>query len=169
MKNSITKCLLWICIGLFVIGLAPTVKTHAACSHKWGLYVVRQATCTTSGIKTRKCVKCGVVAESISIPATGHNYSASVIEIQPTCVQEGVKRTTCTRCGASITSKMVPRGHDFRPATCTSPQMCKRCGVTTGVPAGHRWTAWIIEQEATGTVAQTAYRRCTVCGLVQRR
>lgn len=58
---------------------------------------------------------------------------------------------TCSKCGETRGEML---GHDFTAATCTSPAICKRCGITAGEKAPHTWT------KGNCTVPAT----CTVCG-----
>ncbi len=46
--------------------------------------------------------------------------------------------------------------HEWKPATCTAPKVCSKCGQTEGVALGHTW------QEATCTEP----KKCAVCGEV---
>ena len=54
-------------------------------------------------------------------------------------VQETPMETNCT--------------HNWQPATCEQPAICKLCGLSQGAPYGHQW------QDATCTSAQT----CNIC------
>lgn len=46
--------------------------------------------------------------------------------------------------------------HDWVPATCTSPQVCYKCGKTSGAAIAHNWTS--------ATCTEAMY--CTGCGLI---
>ena len=105
------------------------------------------ATCTTNQI----CTVCGVELK----PATGHNYQA-VITL-PTCTKEGYTTHTCLNCGDSYTDSITKaKGHTKgAPATCSTPQLCKDCGIELSPVLGHLPGA-----EATCTESQL----CLDCG-----
>lgn len=44
--------------------------------------------------------------------------------------------------------------HDWAPATCSSPSICRKCGKTTGTPLAHKWLS----------ATCTEPRRCSLCG-----
>ncbi|MBQ2580153.1 MAG: hypothetical protein II574_00835, partial [Ruminococcus sp.] len=98
------------------------------------------ASCTTNGVKTRKCTRTGCKAsETDVIVSEGHKFSEKVIA--PTCTENGCTEHTCSVCNYSYQDMVVEAlGHDFgnwetvKPATClengTKRQTCKRknCG-----------------------------------------
>ena len=60
--------------------------------------VVKEPTCTETGIKTATCSDCGKVIE-LEIAATGHNYTAK--NIPASCVEYPCIEYTCSTCGHS--------------------------------------------------------------------
>lgn len=73
---------------ILVVFICVSMSTLSACSddhtHSYGSWTVsKNATCTTTGIKSKSC-SCGDVITD-SIPATGHNMVGGI----------------CTECGAS--------------------------------------------------------------------
>ena len=58
---------------------------------------------------------------------------------------------TCAKCGRTLGDAL---GHDWLDATCEEPETCSRCGKTKGKALGHEWI------EATCTEPKT----CQVCG-----
>lgn len=60
------------------------------------------------------------------------------------------------KCSCGVTAGAA-LGHDFISATCTSPQICKRCSATLGSELGHDFSV------ATCTVPST----CVRCGITQ--
>ena len=50
--------------------------------------------------------------------------------------------------GVLIGTHVICIKHDYIPATCTQPMMCKYCGKTTGVIKGHEEGNWVITKEA---------------------
>ena len=61
------------------------------------------------------------------------------------------KNATCSVCGAELEGTAL--GHDWAPATCTTPKTCKRCHATEGTALGHDWAP------ATCTTPKTC-KRC---------
>lgn len=100
-----------------------------------------QSTCDTNGSKHRVCTLCHEAIETIEIPASGHDYSNTVITVAPTCTDIGLQEVFCTQCGGKdeSSSKEIPAlGHSYP-------------------------NEWIIEQEATCQAEGSRYRLCTVC------
>lgn len=65
-------------------------------------------TCTLPGYTYTYCTRCNVhLSDTVSTPALGHDYTATVIP--PTTTAEGCTRYTCRRCGYSYDT-------DFQPA-----------------------------------------------------
>ena len=62
--------------GCTKCGLMGSVTTTVG-SHKFGEWVVTDASCTKAGSKVRTCSACGAT-ENESIPATGHTYTSKV-------------------------------------------------------------------------------------------
>lgn len=96
-------------------------------------YVVKEATCTETGIKRKDCVSCGGY-ETATIEATGHSYVATATN--PTCMEQGYTTHTCSKCNATYVDTYVDAiGHNY-VATVTAPtctargyttQKCSRC------------------------------------------
>ena len=135
------------------------------------------ATCTTEGFDTYKCVntyedetgatkECGYEYTVATTPALGHDYQV-ISSTAATCTTEGYDTYKCSRCTETYNVTTTPAlGHEYQitektPATCTTEGKqkyeCIRCDaeyeeITT--PAlGH-------EYKVTGTVAAT----CTTEG-----
>ena len=74
-------------------------------THNWGEWVVTQEpTCTTSGSKTRTCKDCNST-ETVSIPATGHNYvngkCTNCGKLKPSHTQPSVSPATTVKSGTT--------------------------------------------------------------------
>ena len=74
-------------------------------THNWGEWVVTQEpTCTTPGSKTRTCKDCNST-ETVSIPATGHNYvngkCANCGKLKPSHTQPSVTPATTVKSGTT--------------------------------------------------------------------
>ena len=88
-----------------------------ACSHSYTSTVTKSATCTTNGVRTYTCTKCGDTYTS-SIAATGHSYSSRVTA--PTCTSQGYTIYTCTKCGNYYKdSYKSATGHYYVNGACT--------------------------------------------------
>lgn len=113
----------------------------------------------------QKCTACDYTIT----PALGHTHSMTPVAANPaTCTADGNKAYyVCSGCSkwfadaagnVEITdhSSVVigHLGHDFAPATCTTPKTCKRdgCGATEGIALGHDW------KDATCTAPKTCQR-----------
>ena len=103
------------------------LQINENCSHSFGAWVEKAATCTAAGSKTRSCSLCGYT-ETQSIAATGHSYKAVVTA--PTCTAEGYTTYTCSKCNHSYTSdKVAAIGHSYKSVV-TAPT-CTEGGYTT--------------------------------------
>ena len=113
----------------------------------------------------QKCTEC----DYIITPALGHTHHMTLVDENPaTCTADGnTAYYVCSGCSkwfedaagnVEITdhSSVVigHLGHDFAPATCTTPKTCKRdgCGATEGIALGHDW------KDATCTAPKTCKR-----------
>ena len=113
----------------------------------------------------QKCTACDYTIT----PALGHTHSMTPVAANPaTCTADGnTAYYVCSGCrklfadaagNVEITdpSSVVigHLGHDFAPATCTTPKTCKRdgCGATEGIALGHDW------KDATCTAPKTCQR-----------
>ena len=95
----------------------------------------KEASCTESGEKVRKCSRCDY-SETEEIEATGHIYEAVVTP--PTCTEAGYTTYTCKKCGDTyVADEVEDLGHDLgewevsREASCTEAgekgRKCSRC------------------------------------------
>ena len=69
-----------------------------------------------------------------------HNYTLTDL-LEPACTTAGFHTYTCGKCGNSYQEIMIAAGHQYAPATCLSPKICRECGQTEGDPLGHSYTA----------------------------
>ncbi len=143
--------------------------------HTYGEAVATTApTCTAAGKGTKTCTFEGCDASiAATIPATGHNYQATVTA--PTCTAQGYTTHKCANCGDSYKDTYVAAsGHSYTSEV-TAPD-CENKGYTTytcGVcgdtyvnnyvdALGHTEKTETIP--ATCTKAGTETVSCTVCG-----
>lgn len=151
--------------------------TDAACAHRFGEWQVTvAATCTESGISTRKCSVCGT-EETMIVPSLGHSMTATAGKAA-TCTEAGNSAYwTCSRChkyfsdaaGKTEIAKdswvIAALGHDEATraavaATCyasghEADTYCKRCGIV--ITAGATIPATGKHTYVNGV--------CTVCGV----
>ena len=141
--------------------------TDVCIPHNFGAWTVtKAATCTESGISTRKCSVCGT-EETMIVPSLGHSMTATAGKAA-TCTEAGNSAYwSCSRCGKFFSDAagkteiakdswvIAALGHDKATradvaATCyasgrTEETYCKRCGlvITAGtvIPAtgGHTY------------------------------
>ena len=152
--------------------------TDVACGkHNFGAWTVtKAATCTESGISTRKCSVCGT-EETMIVPSLGHSMTATAGKAA-TCTEAGHSAYwTCSRChkffsdaaGKTEIAKdswvIAALGHDEATraavaATCyasghEADTYCKRCGIV--ITAGATIPATGKHTYVNGV--------CTVCGV----
>ncbi len=110
-------------------------------SHTYGEWeVTKQASCTESGTKVRKCGVCSKT-ESDTISSLGHNFSTEwTTDKKATCITAGSKSKHCTRCSATSND-------------------------TTISASGHTWGEWVTEKKATDKTEGLSARKCSECGL----
>lgn len=107
-----------------------------ATGHTYGAWVTLLAAgCETDGKEQRICDVCGH-KETQVIPATGHDYTETVIEA--TCTKAGSVTKTCENCGDTETA--------------------------TTEALGHTWSDWMVTKEPTKESAGEQKRTCGTCG-----
>ena len=140
--------------------------TDVCIPHNFGAWTVtKAATCTESGISTRKCSVCGT-EETMIVPSLGHSMTATAGKAA-TCTEAGHSAYwSCSRCGKFFSDAagkteiakdswiIAALGHDEATraavaATCyasgrTAETYCKRCGLvlvpSTSIPATGKHT-----------------------------
>ena len=120
--------------------LLTEVIPKLTCAHSHLSTDIRQATCTSPGLKTTTCTECGyTVTETLA--ATGHNYTLKTSQ-PPICDNAGYKIFRCSRCGDEYTETLPALGnHHFvydstiKEPTASEPGImklkCTRCGKET--------------------------------------
>lgn len=69
--------------------------------------VITEATCTESGLKAFRCIRCSLNSEEEEIPPTGHSTQYSVIT-SPTWFHDGKAADVCSDCMAFVTEYTLP-------------------------------------------------------------
>ena len=112
--------------------------------------IIKNATCTENGTKTRACESCGFI-ETNDIAATGHvNFSDWETVTPATCTENGVQQRVCVDCN-KVETKTIKASHTLvtqaaKAPTCTEVgwreyNICANCDYTTFAgelgPLGH--------------------------------
>lgn len=143
--------------------------------HSWGTWqVVTPATCTSYGVRTRKCSICGNI-ENQTITTTGHNMGQWTVTTPATCTSVGVRTRKCSICGTIENQTIAATGHDMgqwtitTPATCTldgvKTRNCFNCGITESQKikaVGHNYTSQVVS--STCTEKGYTIHTCENCG-----
>ena len=121
----------------------------SALGHNHRSIVIREATCTRSGLTMHSCTRCGDFFEEIT-PMIPHNFVPRVVP--PTCHTFGYTEHRCSMCDHYFITNVTPFApHQWRstvtPPTCTergfTTHICDLCGDrmidTFTDPRGHRW------------------------------
>ena len=88
--------------------------SHSTSSTK--LLMVKDVTCTESGIGKECCTICGVSKSTQTLEPLGHDLTSVVTD--PTCEEAGFTTFTCSRCGDSYVGNETPAlGHNWGEAT----------------------------------------------------
>ncbi|MBO4845538.1 MAG: FecR domain-containing protein [Lachnospiraceae bacterium] len=135
-----------------IVQAEPTPAEHEHDLGNWE--IVKKATCSSTGLRQRKCKDCGEVVDEETIAKTDHT-PGEWTTINPTCVDNGLRTQKCTVCGEVLNSETIKaKGHVpgelevYADATCEnagiSIRYCTVCHMTleTGIiPAlGHDFT-----------------------------
>lgn len=144
-------------------------------THSWSSWTTtKEATCTTSGSRERKCSGCGEVQRE-EIAAKGHSYSYTTTK-EPTCTATGTKVGKCSNCGNEVSESIPALGHNFgamekvKDPTCTQEGLkqakCSRCSEkkNESIPAlGHSFGSMSVIKEPTCTTEGQKQATCTRC------
>ena len=125
-----------------------------SCSHNYSEKITTAPTCTTEGLKTFTCTKCGNEYRVI-LGATGHSYTSKVTTAA-TCTKNGVKTFTCGSCGHKYTEVIAATGHNYSNGKCTV------CGVADA-NCSHSYTSKVTIA-ATCTTSGVKTYTCSKCG-----
>lgn len=189
MKKRKLTILIWIVSAVVALGAGIFALTEE-CVHtgSWSEWeIVKEATCSAEGEKTRKCARCHEI-EKESIEKKAHTPGKSQVTKPATCLQDGTKTTYCSVCnGVASTTTIKARGsHLYEEdlsrrvnATCTENGIkyfiCSICKATTSeviTAIGHH--SWddanpdfiyrpAVEASCT-TEGYTTHKECKRCG-----
>ncbi len=80
--------------------------------------------CNKSGKKTKKCVDCGMVMETETIPATGNHISSDwIVDKNATASAPGTKYKKCTVCGTKLETATIPQLKPTTPKATTTNEI----------------------------------------------
>lgn len=127
------------------------IESAAGCSHTYDDGVLTTLpTCTTSGIRTYSCTKCGnSYTTTVSYP--GHSYDSGTVTKVATCTQSGSKLYTCTSCGSTKTESTPKREHNFNSGSVTKQATCTETGIKT-------YTCYLCDYQKTETIAAKGHK-----------
>lgn len=151
-------------------------KEPTACEHEWVTDVAREE----EGIFGKFCSKCGADYCAVNGHTEGHKATCTQKAICSVCKKEYgdfaahrysattdcAKDVVCEDCGAIISKG---GNHDWAPATCQSPKICRICGTTEGEPLLHRWSVGIITKEPTSLSEGSVRYVCEDCGEIKNQ
>ena len=84
----------------------------APLGHNYVTVVTREVTCTTPGILTHTCERCGI---NYSTYVYSEHAYAITEQVQPDCYTDGYTVYTCSNCQDEYT-ETIPGGHDYKSA-----------------------------------------------------
>ena len=156
----------------------------STCDHDFKLESTVAATCTSTGVDTKKCTKCGLVQTEIT-EKKEHTYGDPAVITAATCTSTGVSKYTCTLCGETKDEITVALGHTFGentvivPATCVSTgsatHTCTRCSLTEPVTlpidlSAHKYPdEWTVSVKGTCSAKEVQTRTCEYCNHVDSK
>jgi len=167
-----------------------TLQVNREMQHSLGTAVIENdvpASCTTAGSydEVIYCTTCGdeVSRDTITVPATGHDYDEGVVTQEATCTETGEITYTCSVCNETYTEAIPATGihtagetvvENNVPATCTEDGSydevvyCSVCGeklsseTITVSATGHTYESVVTAPTCTEG-GYTTYT-CSVCG-----
>lgn len=156
---------------------ATQVPTKPAHTHNYTSTVTKASTCTSEGVMTFTC-SCGD-SYTKAIGKTAHNYGSYTYNNDATYESDGTETAVCSVCGDRVTrtaggTKLV-HVHSYSESVTTAPT-CTAEGVKTfacscgssyteAIPAaGHIWSDYAYNNDATTESDGTKTRYCAVCG-----
>jgi len=164
-----------VCVAAFVCFLTNPIP----CSHTYEIQTLSVSTCTSQGIQSYTCTKCG---ESYNqyLPRLAHVYQSEQLQHAPTCTAQGSETCACTLCGADAYRILPMAEHAYKPeqvleaANCTYAGLqtvaCPDCGAKEVVPIGtnneHTYT-FEVEQAPTCTKPGHGIKTCTRCNTTE--
>jgi prepilin-type N-terminal cleavage/methylation domain-containing protein len=129
-------------------------------------YLSSNATCNERAKYYKSCSRCGLAGtETFESGGFGsHKYNQQVVSTEyissaATCTLPAkyFHSCACGEKGETTFMSGTPNGHQYMAATCTLPQTCTVCHMTSGSVGGHH-------EQFVGQ--QNVHSNCSVCGVV---
>ena len=124
---------------------------------------VTPATCEGGGKTVHICEGCGSSFVTDYTEPLGHSWDEGTEITGATCTGEGVIEYRCVRCGYHRLEGDAAAGHvPGEAATCTTPQLCTKCGAVIVNALGHDYQKEVTAPTCT-EMGYTTYT-CSSCG-----
>ena len=124
---------------------------------------VSPATCEGGGKTLHICEGCGSSFVTDYTDPLGHSWDEGTEVTGSTCTGEGLIEYRCVRCGYHRLEGDAAAGHvPGEAATCTTPQLCTKCGAVIVNALGHDYQEEVTEPTCT-EMGYTTYT-CSRCG-----
>lgn len=121
------------------------------------------ATCEGGGKTIHICEGCGSSFVTDYTDPLGHSWDEGTEVTGSTCTGEGLIEYRCVRCGYHRLEGDAAAGHvPGETATCTTPQLCTKCGAVIVNALGHDYQEEVTEPTCT-EMGYTTYT-CSRCG-----
>lgn len=121
------------------------------------------ATCESGGKTIHICEGCGSSFVTDYTDPLGHSWDEGTEVTGSTCTGEGLIEYRCVRCGYHRLEGDAAAGHvPGEAATCTTPQLCTKCGAVIVNALGHDYQEEVTEPTCT-EMGYTTYT-CSRCG-----
>ena len=134
----------------------------AALAHNYKATVI-PATCEGGGKTVHICEGCGSSFVTDYTDPLGHSWDEGTEVTGSTCTGEGVIEYRCVRCGYHRLEGDAAAGHvPGEAATCTTPQLCTKCGAMIVNALGHDYQKEVTAPTCT-EMGYTIYT-CSRCG-----
>lgn len=149
--------------------------------HKLEEVIAEEPTCMKEGKKEIRCVICGEVEETVSIPKLEHETTGEWVTVrEPGCTVAGKEQKVCMVCNGVIeTRDIAALGHtpgDFevtQEPTCTAEgsrsRTCLRCGLVETesiAKLAHESSDWKITSRNSCTADGEKVKTCLHCGTI---
>ena len=126
-------------VSLMVNGATQWAECSCAAANVKKYETVTEATCTTDGLKSGKCVDCGNL-HSVVLPASHTECKDWIVDQQATCTEAGSRHKECMICFEFTQEEVIPA-------------------------AGHR-SYWVEDKAATKLIPGSKHEECMVCQAV---
>ncbi len=166
------------------------VEKTPALGHDLKEVILKQPTCSESGLKAMVCQRpgCDHKENEVSIPATGeHHWDEGVVTKQPTCITKGEKTYTCEHCGEKRYEEIGLIDHLWEKIFEKQPDkvvtekhyICNQCGADFGLDADAAGKHTIVTQGCQNYSLKQVQvtipgetievgRKCSVCNKEER-